>query len=74
MVVFQAAVIILTLAFALYAYYYFDHLHYNVTRGYAHLGYSSAQHQVGQRFLHGTYPLLMHIMLNLHPKLFQALL
>lgn len=42
-----------TIIFALYAYYYFDHLHFHVTHGYAHLGYSAAQHQVGQRYLHG---------------------
>ncbi|WAR12160.1 ESIB-like protein [Mya arenaria] len=42
-----------TITFAFYAYFYFDHLHFHVTHAYAHLGYPSAQHQVGQRYLHG---------------------
>lgn len=42
-----------TIVFAFYAYFYFDHLHFHVTHAYASLGYSSAQHQVGQRYLHG---------------------
>uniref|UniRef100_K1PI67 Death ligand signal enhancer n=1 Tax=Magallana gigas TaxID=29159 RepID=K1PI67_MAGGI len=49
----QAVVLISTLSFALYAYYYFDHLHFNVTYAYAWLGYPSANHQIGQRYLHG---------------------
>ena len=44
---------IFTALFALYAYFYFDHLHFHVTHGYAHLGFPQAQHQVGQRYLHG---------------------
>lgn len=46
-------VVIGTLMFALYAYYYFDHLHFHVTYAYGWLGYPQAQHQVGQRYLHG---------------------
>ncbi|KAK6185549.1 hypothetical protein SNE40_007757 [Patella caerulea] len=42
-----------TIVFAFYAYFYFDHLHFNITHAYAHLGYPQAQHQVGQRYLHG---------------------
>ncbi|XP_039249433.2 uncharacterized protein LOC120327102 [Styela clava] len=43
------------LAFSLIytSYYYYDHLHFHVSKGYAHLGYSSAQHVVGQRYLAG---------------------
>lgn len=51
----QALVIIGTLTFALYAYYYFDHLHFNVTYAYGWLGYPQAQHQIGQRYLHGKF-------------------
>ena len=53
----QALVIIGTLSFAVYAYYYFDHLHFHVTYSYAWLGYPQAQHQVGQRYLHGDLTL-----------------
>lgn len=42
-----------TIVFAVYCYYYFDHVHFHITHGYAHLGYADAQHQVGQRYLHG---------------------
>uniref|UniRef100_A0A1I8F7W6 Uncharacterized protein n=1 Tax=Macrostomum lignano TaxID=282301 RepID=A0A1I8F7W6_9PLAT len=41
------------LCFGYYAYNHFDHLHFHVTKAYAHLGYEDAQHQVGQRYLHG---------------------
>ncbi|KAK3085399.1 hypothetical protein FSP39_002740 [Pinctada imbricata] len=51
--VIEALVLICTLSFALYAYYYFDHLHFHVTYAYAWLGYPAANHQVGQRYLHG---------------------
>ena len=51
---FQALIVIGTIAFALYAYFYFEHLHFSVTSGYAKLGFPQAQHQIGQRFLHGT--------------------
>ncbi|XP_033755139.1 uncharacterized protein LOC117338065 [Pecten maximus] len=49
----EALIIISTLSFAIYAYYYFDHLHFHVTYAYGYLGYPQAQHQVGQRYLHG---------------------
>jgi hypothetical protein len=49
----EALLLICTFAFACYAWFYFDHLHFNVTYGYAKLGYPAAQHQVGQRYLHG---------------------
>ena len=54
-VMLQVSVIIATLAAAVYCYYYFDNVHFHVTHGYAHLGYASAQHQVGQRYLNGMY-------------------
>jgi len=50
---FQGFALCATMVFAFYAYFYFDHLHFHVTHAYAHLGYPSAQHQVGQRYLHG---------------------
>ena len=49
----QAVVVIGTLSFALYCYFYFDNVHFHITHGYAKLGYAPAQHQVGQRYLHG---------------------
>ncbi|KAL3859926.1 hypothetical protein ACJMK2_010108 [Sinanodonta woodiana] len=49
----EGVVICLTIIFAFYAYFYFDNLHFHITHAYAHLGYPSAQHQVGQRYLHG---------------------
>ncbi|XP_025113882.1 uncharacterized protein LOC112575945 [Pomacea canaliculata] len=52
--VLEAVVIVGAVAAALYCYYYFEHVHFHVTHGYAHLGYSEAQHQVGQRYLHGV--------------------
>ena len=36
-----------------YAYYYVEHMHVNVIHGYAYLGYSIAQHELGDRYLHG---------------------
>ncbi|KAL4234955.1 hypothetical protein ACF0H5_006597 [Mactra antiquata] len=49
----EAFALCATFVFAFYAYYYYDNLHFHVTHAYAHLGYPSAQHQVGQRYLHG---------------------
>ena len=37
----------------LYCWFYFENVHFHVTHAYAHLGYDVAQHQVGQRYLHG---------------------
>ena len=51
----QVTVIIAAVCFAYYAYYHFEHLHYHVTRGYAHLGYADAQHVLGQSLFHGVY-------------------
>lgn len=37
----------------LYAFYYFEHMHVNVLKGYAYLGYDTAQHELANRYLHG---------------------
>ena len=49
----QVVVVVGTLSFAIYCYFYFDNVHFHITHGYAKLGYAPAQHQVGQRYLHG---------------------
>ncbi|XP_077983473.1 uncharacterized protein LOC144438291 [Glandiceps talaboti] len=49
----EACLIIFTIAFIYYAYFYFDHLHFHVTHAYAHLGHAQAMHLVGQRYLNG---------------------
>ena len=41
------------LLFFVYMYYYVDHLHFHVTRAYAHVGSAHAQHHLGQKYLHG---------------------
>ncbi|XP_041375533.1 secretory immunoglobulin A-binding protein EsiB-like [Gigantopelta aegis] len=51
--VLEAGLIIFTFAMVYYAFFYFDNLHFHVVHAYAHLGYAHAQHQVGQRYLHG---------------------
>lgn len=37
-----------------YSYFYFDHLHFHVTRIYAHIGHSHAQHAIGHKYLTGS--------------------
>ncbi|KAL5022433.1 hypothetical protein ScPMuIL_001588 [Solemya velum] len=49
----EGMLLCLTLSFGLYAFFYFENLHFHVTHAYAWMGYDSAQHQVGQRYLHG---------------------
>uniref|UniRef100_A0A1I8FF17 Sel1 repeat family protein n=1 Tax=Macrostomum lignano TaxID=282301 RepID=A0A1I8FF17_9PLAT len=49
----EVSILLATICFGYYAYNHFDHLHFHVTKAYAHLGYEDAQHQVGQRYLHG---------------------
>ncbi|KAH9499792.1 hypothetical protein Btru_077837 [Bulinus truncatus] len=51
--VLEILMIFLTIAAALYCWFYFDNVHFHVSHAYAHLGYDVAQHHVGQRFLHG---------------------
>jgi len=36
-----------------YTYYYTDHMHFHVTKLYAHAGYDIAQHKLGQYYLNG---------------------
>jgi hypothetical protein len=50
----QVTAVIAAAVLIYYAYYYHDHLHYHVSRGYAHLGYADAQHVVAHRLLHGN--------------------
>jgi len=38
---------------AISAFYYFEHMHFHVARGYAYIGHAPAQHVVGQRLLTG---------------------
>lgn len=52
--VLEVFAVLATVAFGLYCYFYFENVHFHITHGYAHLGYAAAQHQVGQRFLHGS--------------------
>ncbi|XP_019629803.1 PREDICTED: uncharacterized protein LOC109474033 isoform X1 [Branchiostoma belcheri] len=50
---FYVLVILFVVGSAYYAYNYFEHLHFHVTNGYAHLGYPQAQHFVAHRYLEG---------------------
>jgi hypothetical protein len=50
---FQIALVVAVLSLAYYAYYYFEHMHVNVIRAYAHLGFDTAQNELGNRYLHG---------------------
>jgi len=49
----EIAVVILVICFFIYMYYYIDHLHYHVTRAYAHIGSSDAQHVLAHKYLRG---------------------
>lgn len=51
----QVTAILAAVGLAYYSYFYFENLHYHVTRGYAHLGYSVAQHLVGEKLLYGKH-------------------
>ena len=64
--IFQALVIVATIAAAAYCYYYFDNVHFHITHGYAHLGYAAAQHQIGQRYLNGMCKVLFFSVLENH--------
>jgi hypothetical protein len=50
----QVAAVTGAVALIYCAYYYHDHMHYHVSRGYAHLGFADAQHVVAQRLLNGN--------------------
>eukprot|EP00794_Sanderia_malayensis_P018696 gene18696-20584_t len=49
----EAIVIIGVLLFFVYMYFYIDHLHFHVTRAYANVGSSHAQHNLAHKYLHG---------------------
>ena len=49
----EVCVVVLVICSFVYMYYYIDHLHYNVTKAYAHLGSSDAQHVLAHKYLHG---------------------
>ena len=41
------------IALLIYGVYFTEHMHFHVTKGYAHLGYKDAQAIIGHKFLHG---------------------
>ena len=49
----EVAVVIFVICMFIYMYYYMDHMHYHVTRAYAHIGSSDAQHALGHKYLRG---------------------
>ncbi|ESN94876.1 hypothetical protein HELRODRAFT_179976 [Helobdella robusta] len=49
----EITLVIAALGLAYYSYYYFDHFHYHVTKGYAKLGFPEAQHALGNKYYHG---------------------
>ena len=56
---------VMVISLALYAYFYFEHMHVNVIKAYAHLGFDTAQHELGNRYLHGKETLGNRIFLNI---------
>lgn len=50
---FQVFLVFGVLGMLYYAYYYYEHMHISILHGYAHLGFDSAQHDLGNRYLHG---------------------
>ena len=53
----QVFVVAFAVIFTYHAYYYFDHLHFHVTKGYAHMGYDVAQYKTGLHLLKVGYDL-----------------
>ena len=49
----EITIVVSVLCFFVYMYYYIDHLHFHVTRAYAHLGSTDAQHLLGHKYLNG---------------------
>lgn len=49
----EALAVISVFGLVYYSYYHFDHMHFHVTKAYAHMGFTEAEHIVGQRYLHG---------------------
>lgn len=58
-IVFQAILLLAVVSLAYYAYYYYEHMHVNVLKAYAHFGFDAAQHELGNRYLHGTLGFLL---------------
>ncbi|KAL7644780.1 UNVERIFIED_CONTAM: hypothetical protein RMT77_004593 [Armadillidium vulgare] len=50
---FLASIVVGTLAFLYYGWYYTEHLHYHVTKLYAKMGHREAQSLIGHKLLHG---------------------
>ncbi|XP_014776822.1 uncharacterized protein LOC106873827 [Octopus bimaculoides] len=50
---FEVILFVGAVSFSLYCYMFFDNVHFHTLNAYAHLGYSEAQHLVGQRYLNG---------------------
>lgn len=49
----EVTVVVGVLCFFVYMYYYIDHLHFHVTRAYAHIGSADAQHVLAHKYLAG---------------------
>ncbi|XP_029462952.1 uncharacterized protein LOC115094249 [Rhinatrema bivittatum] len=49
----EVVAVLASLGFLLYIWLCYENFHFHVTHLYAHLGYPSAQHIVGQRYLRG---------------------
>ena len=49
----QVFIVLAMLCLMYYAYYHFEHMHVSVVHAYAHLGFDTAQHDLGNRYLHG---------------------
>jgi hypothetical protein len=62
----QVFIVLTMFGLMYYAYYYFEHMHVSVVHAYAHLGFDTAQHDLGNRYLHGltnfyTFSFSFHI-------------
>ncbi|XP_030065828.1 uncharacterized protein LOC115474481 isoform X2 [Microcaecilia unicolor] len=49
----EVAAVLISVCFLLYIWLCYENFHFHVTHLYAHLGYPSAQHIMGQRYLQG---------------------
>lgn len=52
-IAFQVFLIFVVIGLIYYAYYYYEHMHIHALKAYAHMGFDSAQHELGNRYLHG---------------------
>ena len=59
---FKGSLILLTFGIVLYSYYYYEHVHFNLTHFYAHLGFDTAQHHIGNKYLHGKIKALFTLL------------